>query len=410
MKYMYRNVVLILVSSFFIFFSCTELTPPKLEARLKVDPEPIEPINLPIEAYIQLFEAGFQASGCPGAAVVIVKGDSIVYEQGFGVRVEGKLDSVDAETVFRLGSVSKGFAGVLTGMLVQRGVLDWEDPVKTYLPDFMLEDLEQTQRVKIKHLLSHSSGLPRHAFTNLIEDGIDLTTIMKMYPSVNLIGTEGEFYAYQNAAYALIQEVIENKMGAGFDSLLHVELLQKAGMERTTTNYEDLLMTGNIAFPHKKIANTKFKTAPLNKKYYNNAIAAGGINASVHDMGMYLKFLLGKEQKALADSTMDYIFSPQVDMKTGRYYRKWEGAAKKAHYGMGWRLVEVHDRQIAFHGGSVNNYQARIAIDRSNGVGVCVLFNGMSNYAGKALPDFFSLYDAYKKENTLPTLKSSTPN
>ncbi|MDZ7647136.1 MAG: serine hydrolase domain-containing protein [Cytophagales bacterium] len=79
-------------------------------------------------------------------------------------------DSINTTTVFRLGWVSKCFASVLTGTMVSNHVIDWDDPVIKYLPEFALKSKEYTQKLTLRHVLSHTMGLPYHAFTNMIED------------------------------------------------------------------------------------------------------------------------------------------------------------------------------------------------------------------------------------------------
>ena len=66
---------------------------------------------------------------------------------------------------------------MLAGTLVDRGQLDWSDKVQAYVPDFVLSSPEQARRVTIKHLLSHTTGLPYHTYTNLIEYGEDIPSV-----------------------------------------------------------------------------------------------------------------------------------------------------------------------------------------------------------------------------------------
>src|SRR6188768_146567 len=80
----------------------------------------------------------------PGVAIVIVRDTSVVYIKGIGVREVGKPDSIDAHTVFRLASVSKCLAPVLTGLLVEDGLLSWDDPIIKYVPDFSLKSKANT--------------------------------------------------------------------------------------------------------------------------------------------------------------------------------------------------------------------------------------------------------------------------
>ena len=174
---------------------------------IKSDPEIVEPeleewvmdesLATYLEEFEQDFEEGLNGKQIPGAAVAIVKDGRVVLQKGFGVKEKGTTEEVDENTVFRLGSVSKGFASVLTGVMVEEGVVRWDNPVSYYLAQFKLHDPEQTDRVHIRHLLSHTSGLPRHAYTNLVEDGLSLDRIIPRLEQVPLIAKEGEQLAYR---------------------------------------------------------------------------------------------------------------------------------------------------------------------------------------------------------------------
>ncbi|MEY4931081.1 MAG: hypothetical protein RI909_1805, partial [Bacteroidota bacterium] len=132
------------------------------------DPNPY--VQKVLSQYEEFIERAIRAGTSPGAAVAIVKDSSIIYLKGFGLKQTGKPDSININTVFRLGSVSKCFASVLAGTLVNDHLFNWDDPVIKYLPDFALKSKESTEKLTVRHVLSHTMGLPYHAFTNMIEE------------------------------------------------------------------------------------------------------------------------------------------------------------------------------------------------------------------------------------------------
>jgi CubicO group peptidase (beta-lactamase class C family) len=71
----------------------------------------------------------------PGIAIAVVRNDSTLVAKGYGVREMGKPDLVDENTVFDIASLTKSFTSTAAAMLVDRGVLQWDDPVRRYLPD-----------------------------------------------------------------------------------------------------------------------------------------------------------------------------------------------------------------------------------------------------------------------------------
>lgn len=365
---------------------------PFAPARPKVVKPVLDPsLQAFIGAYDQYLQSAVEANGGPGLGVVIVKDSQVVFQKGYGFRNANTSDPVTPQTVFRIGSLSKGFAGVLAGILVQQKLLQWEERVRTHLPAFRLKDAQQADRIQLWHLLSHTTGLPYHAYTHLIEEGLDLPEIMNGYfPKSPVCGKEGEFYAYQNAAFCLAGSMMQSVTGESYADLLKKRILQPAGMKSTSCSFEGIMNTENRALPHTKVGN-HWVPQPIERSYYN-AIEAGGINASVEDMGKWLLLLLGHRPEIIGKEALEEVFHPVV--KTGKE-RKIQGgwiSREEASYAMGWRVLEHGGQTILYHGGYVNGFRGEIALDRQAGIGVCVLFNGPSDLASDCIQAFFEQY------------------
>jgi len=346
-------------------------------------------LALYLDQFAKNFESGLIDEEIPGAAVVIVKDGQIIYQQGFGVKERGKPDRVDEHTVFRLGSLSKGFASVLTGVLAEEGIVSWDLPVSRYLLDFRLNDPEQTGRIQVRHLLSHTSGLPRHAYTNLVEDGLSLDMIIPRFEQVPLISREGFQHSYQNAAFSAIEKILEVQTNAEFNTLLHERLLIPLEMENSSTSYEGIFNSSNKATPHIFHSRARGRVpVPISGKYYN-AVSSGGINASASDMGQWLLLLTGHYPEIISEETLAEIYEPFATIRNQRFSRYWDGV-NESHYGMGWRVLDNNGQKIVYHGGYVNGFRSEIAFSPENGTGICILINTHSSYPLTVIPDFFN--------------------
>jgi len=91
-----------------------------------------------------------------------VVGDETVYCKGFGVRGLDSTDPVDTNTIYRLASNTKAFTAFSLGLLVDEGKLEWDKPIKNYIPDFKLYNDYLTESVTVRDLLCHRTGLPAH--------------------------------------------------------------------------------------------------------------------------------------------------------------------------------------------------------------------------------------------------------
>ncbi|MBD0832768.1 serine hydrolase domain-containing protein [Aestuariibaculum sediminum] len=326
-----------------------------------------------------------------GAGVSIVKGDSIVISEGFGKKHAKHNDDVDNETIFRLGSLSKGFAGILAASFEDEGLLHWEDRISDYIPEFQLGDKNNTDKITLANLLSHTSGTPYHSFTNLVEAGLPLMEIANRFKEVTPVSTPGSMYSYQNAMFALCGEVIRKETGQDITSALINRFFKPLGMHSICMDHETLTHSDNVAFPH--IKRTRgWKPIKLTNKYYN-AIAAGGINASALDMAKWMRFLLGHNPEIMDKNALFDAFNPFVEIGgRSKYYQRWPGHLK-SYYGFGWRIHKYaekntkQEKTIIHHGGSVNNFRNEIALFPEDDLGICVLLNSHSRIASNVIPE-----------------------
>lgn len=348
-----------------------------------------------IEDYDRFFSESMALHQTPGAAVVIVKDGEVVFQRGYGVKVANTSDSVDVNTVFRVGSLSKGFAGVLSGILVQEGTLAWNEPVQKHFPAFTLSDRAQARRMQLRHLLSHTTGLPHHAFTHLIERGLSTTSIVRYhFPKTRLYGREGERFNYQNVAFSAIGEVMEDATGKTYSELLAEKIFRPAGMQYASSDFATIGKCLNKALPHlHKKGLPGWQPEMINERYYNSA-PAGGVNASITDMGEWLKVLLGHRPDIVADTTLDRVFTPVISTDKGRpIFPLWIGR-EDAYYAYGWRVLHHGSDVIVYHGGYVNGFRGEIAFNRKDGIGICVLFNASDELGMSCIPAFFERWDA----------------
>ena len=302
---------------------------------------------------------------------------------------------MDGETVFRLGSLSKGFAGVLAANLKEEGKLDWEDKVVDHLPQFQFGDSTNTHKITLSNILSHSSGAPYHSFTNLVEAGIPLKDIAGRFKEVAPISEPGQLYSYQNAMFALCGEMMSKVTGQKITKSLQKRLFNPLEMCSTSADHKTLVNTINVAISHTR-SRKGWKSGVLTDSYYN-AIFAGGINANAHDMGKWMRFLLGHNPEIMSKFAIGEVFKPLIEIKGGyKYYYRWPGHISSS-YAYGWRIHRVKENDsdkekiIWHHGGSVNNYRNEIAIYPEDDLGICVLLNNNSRLAQTVIPDLYAI-------------------
>jgi beta-lactamase class C len=341
-----------------------------------------------IEGYDQFVDQKLTALKAPGAAIAIVKGDSVVYMKCFGVREIGRFEPITPHTVFRVASLSKGFASILAGLLVQDGMLQWDDKIIDYLPDFALKRGTHTQNLKIRHILSHTSGLPSHAYDNLVEARVPFATIVDQLATVPCVWPVGKNYNYQNVIYSLIGEVIRAAAGVDYRELVQRRLLTPLDMTDASSTCQALLTNANHASPHIR-RRGRWRVTEVSEGYYSVAPAAG-INASISDMAQWLKALLGGMPAIVPPAVVQEVSLPVI--KTRRELRRyhWNGRVRHAYYGLGWRIFDYAGNKLVFHSGGVRGYASQIAFLPEHDLGIVVLLN--ANIENIFVSTFLDMY------------------
>lgn len=347
-----------------------------------------------IADYDEFISNAIKNGSTPGAAVAIIRDTSIIYLKGHGVKAGNTHDSVDVNTVFRIGSVSKSLTAILVGRLVEDHKLNWDDPVIRYVPTFKLKDPEVTNTLTIRHVLSHTTGLPYHAFTNMVEEGLPLDTLINSLKTLDLTGAPGKMYSYQNVGFSIIEKVIVSATGKTFEEAIAEYLFKPLHMSHASASYEAIMSNHNAARPNFRTLKG-WATKSISKTYYNVA-PAGGINASISDMGLWLKAIAGNHPYLLSDETRQEIFKPVVRaISKNRSFGLWKWP-RASYYGLGWRIITFKADTLYYHGGYVNGFRSEVAFNPKSRMAVCVLTNSPGNIASQAVPQFFAIYQAHR--------------
>jgi beta-lactamase class C len=399
-KYLYILIIIILAIVAFelqTFVRSEEKTDILLEEPVEIKkPSAITEIQEIITKYDSLVTLQLKESGTVGAALVVTYKNEIALLKCFGNRKAGEDDKVNKNTVFRLASVSKAVTGVLAGILDDEKIIDLDEKVVDYLPGFELMNIESTNNLTVRHLLSHTSGLIPHAYDLMVEDHVPLEKIIERLDEVDITAPPGKLYGYQNVVYSIYDPIVLAKTEKSFDLLLKEKVFDPFGMTDASTGYESFRNNENIAYPHYNRGHNRFRPLRLNDRYYNTTPAAG-INASISDLAQFLLTLSDDESKLFSHKARETVFTPQVKSPLKRsYFRSWGRGIHSKHYSIGWRIVDYKGRIVAYHGGYVRGYKAEIALCEEEDIGIAILTNSPVGESAKNIPTFLNMLFEYK--------------
>ena len=320
-----------------------------------------------------------------GLAVTVVKKGEVELMRTYGVREAGGKQKVTPDTVFRLASLSKGFAATLAVLEQSEGKLNLQMPVVSLVPEFKLKRPGDAARVTFEDVLAHRTGLPPYAYDNLLEAGTPPKQILSQYGSVKQTCSPGECFTYQNVAFNLIAAQIEKATGKTFGAELRDRIFTPLQMKTASTGLKELSATGNWARPHKRVE-SGWMSVPVTDFYYK-VPAAGGVNASITDLSKWLVAQMGRRPDVLPKAVLDEAHRKRISTppETSRQ-RSLKTPVTDTSYGLGWRSYTYAGKQLLTHSGSVEGYIAQIAWLPAEDAGIVILSNTRGSRAAKILP------------------------
>jgi beta-lactamase class C len=347
------------------------------------------PLPPEVRQFVEFMGAELDSTRTVGAAYTIVQGGEVIYTGTFGEREWQSGEPVDEHTLFRLASVSKGFAGALACLLEMEGTISLEDRVMERYPGFILKDSVNTTEMTIRHLLSHTSGLVPYAFDNLVEADMELPDIVSRLSEVDISAPPGELYGYQNVMFSMLDPIVRRATGIPYEVLLEEKIFGPLGMQDASAGPVNLDMHPNMAYPHVRTSRGYVALDP-HRGYYN-VLPAAGVNASISDMEKWLLALLGNAPEHLPDTVRSLLATPVIYTPLkARYTRQWK-PFRERYYSLGWRNYHYRDRWIIYHGGYIRGYRAEIAFCPEEQAGIAFLQNSPNGLASKCVPTFFDL-------------------
>lgn len=326
-----------------------------------------------------------------GLAVGIVRGGEVAVLKTYGTREAGEDEPVTPDTVFRLASLSKGFAASLAALEVEEGRLSWDAPVSKMVPGFRLITPDATAQVTVETILSQRIGLPPYAYDRKLEAGVPPDDILKSYSSLDLVCPVNACYTYQNTAFNLIAKMLEDIEGRPFETLVRDRIFNPLDMRTASYGRANLENSDDWARPHIRYGRNPWRVTHVDDSYYSIP-AAGGVNASIRDMTQWLKAQMGEAPEVLPPDVLEVLHSPHIESKAEtRRWRIYHGRMVDSFYGLGWRIYDYAGHQVISHTGGVRGYLAQIAFLPEQDVGIVILANAHGKRTNRILPTFLDM-------------------
>jgi beta-lactamase class C len=326
----------------------------------------------------------------PGGALVIVERGQVVLQQVYGVKSQKSSDPVTSETLFRIASVSKTFASAAASILVSDTPLTWQTPLKANISHLKFKQPSYGGKINLQHIMSQSSGLMPHAYTNLIEENMSYRRIIDRLDRVDFVCPPGQCYGYQNVVFSLVADLVEAQMQTDYPSFVDERLFKPLGMNRASFGHAAFVNDGNHANPH--VWTGKYWRAVKPTSHYYKVAPAAGINASISDMKEWLLAQLGNKPEVLQQDMLDEMHEGVIRTSRRQAHYPRRTALGDVYYGLGWRVFDYGEESgFVHHGGYFKGMCTTMVFHRSSRTGMVFLTNAEPRGMNELVLDFAEL-------------------
>lgn len=343
------------------------------------------PASPDLTPFVAWLEEQIDENHIPGVAMAVMTVDQVLSSNTWGVRQLDKPDPIDVQTLFRIASVSKTFAGAVTAQLVGEHKQDWDRPLLESLPQLAIGTGDATKTMTLRHLMSHSTGLMPHAYSNMLDAGVAYDKIQEKFQEIPTVCSPGRCYGYQNVVFSLVSDLVVQSYDASYEAYVQEHIFEPLGMKDSSVGLEGYVDSLNVSAPHQYGRNS-WRVASTNAAYYTVAPAAG-VNSSLEDMIIWAQANLGAAPQVLSLAMLAEQQTPQVETPRGNYFNRWPHL-DKAWYGLGWRVFDYSGERVIHHGGGVRGFRTELVLVPARNIAMVVLFNAETSVANEVVPQF----------------------
>jgi CubicO group peptidase (beta-lactamase class C family) len=315
-----------------------------------------------IDKYIEQIQ---EKEEIPGIAIAIVQGSEILYCNAYGVTSVDSGQPLTTDTLFDLASLTKSFTALGVLLMEDSGLIDIDQPLQKYLPDFQIADARGAD-ITTRHLLNQTSGIPS-IFSEILIFNDSYEEMLASLANLRLNNDPGTAFEYADLNYCLLGALIERVSGKTYEEYMDYAVFTPLGMKHTTVDPEKAKLLGKADGHQPMYGKVVVRNIPSMK----SARAAGWVMSCAEDMGKWLlvnlnRGVLDGKQVIPADD-IDELHSTAILYKDN---------GEQMAYGMGWSISCNTDILYHFHCGDTPNFTGDMLLLPDHDTGIAVLVNG----------------------------------
>ncbi len=352
-------------------------------------------------ALTQVIQQELAQKQLPALSIALVDGHEIVWAQGFGYADPKKKTPATAETVYRVGSLSKLFTAVGVMQLVERGQLNLDAPIEKVLPDFHPPNPFGTP-ITLRDLMSHRAGLVREPPDGSSFDARPplLADVVRSLNSTDLVYAPGTRTKYSNAGATVAGYALEQKTGEPFAEYVERHVLRPMGLQMSAFEPAPQL-AGGLAKGFMWTYDGRVFPAPT---FSPGPVPAEGLDSTVADFGRFITVLLdggrGPGGQVLKPDTLSDMETPRLDQHS-----------VLTPFGIGFALGSLDGHRVVGHDGAIYGFATSLEAlpdDRLGAVAVTTM-DSANAVTDRIVHEALRLMLAARAHHPLPELFPTTP-
>ena len=327
------------------------------------------------QAIDQCVAADMRAHNTPGATVAVMLDGALLFQKGYGVKHRRNGGTVDAATVFRIGSITKMMTAAAVMQQVEAGRVHLNDPVTALVPEFEIAGPWPADRIAVRHLLSHTTGFPDRLFGDDIAGPTTpgaLSNWAASQTAVSLHAPPGAFWNYSNPNFALAGLVAERASGINYQEYMEPHVWGPAGMSATTLSPAKVVAGGNWTYGH----HTNVREFIYRPDSYDNweAAPAGFAFSTAPDLVRWADLLMAGGGGVLQPASAEEMQSRQAFLNY----------TPDLFYGFGIMSESYRGLDLLSHGGNVPGWGSMLMWVPERRFAVAVLANTFESLTAAA--------------------------
>jgi len=314
-----------------------------------------------------------------GACVGIVYKDKLIFAKGYGYRDYEHRIPVTTKTLYQIASNTKLFTAVAVGMLVDEGKLDWDKPVRNYVPSINFYDNDLNNSVTIRDMLSHRTGISRH---DLIWYKSDFTR-KDLYERLKYLEPSQPIrqgFLYNNLMYVASGYIVELLSSKPWEIFLQDNIFNPLEMKSTVFTVKEMEQNPDHGIPfNEKRDTTLLYQIPIYED--QQAVGpAGSIISNIEDMSNWLIALMNngkfKDKQIIPEIILKATLQPSIALPNTGLENKGYKETLNRNYGMGRFTSSYRGHLMTYHGGDLPGFHSQVSSMPFDSIGVVVFVIG----------------------------------